>query len=75
MIKPFQQYSHFLYRSLPSHYRTAYPRRQQDCPDPERGLASIEAIYLCYLLLQRQTKGILDHYYWKEQFFKQKSNH
>jgi pre-rRNA-processing protein TSR3 len=69
MFKPLENQPHFLYRSLPSHYRTAYPRRQQDCPDPERGLASIEAIYLSYLLLNRDTTGLLDQYYWKEQFF------
>jgi pre-rRNA-processing protein TSR3 len=74
MLKPFEQQSHFLYRSLPSHYRTAYPRRQQDCPDPERGLASIEAIYLSYSLLKRETKGLLDHYYWKEQFLRLNQN-
>jgi pre-rRNA-processing protein TSR3 len=59
---------HVLYRSLPPHFRTAYPRRQQDCPDPERGLASIEAIYLSYQLLQRDTTGLLDHYYWRDSF-------
>ncbi len=68
MIKPLEQQPQFLYRSLPTHYRTAYPRRQQDCPDPERGLASIEAIYLSYQILQRETQGLLDAYYWKEQF-------
>ena len=57
-----------LYRSLPAHFRTAYPRRQNDCPDPERGLASIEAIYLSYYLLGRDTTGLLDHYHWKDQF-------
>ncbi len=56
------------YRSLPSHYRTAYPRKQVDCQDPSRGLASIEALYLSYLLLNRPTTGLLDNYYWKEQF-------
>lgn len=70
MFLPLQGKPHFLYRSLPSHYRTAYPRRQQDCPDPERGLASIEAIYLCYRLLNRETEGLLDHYYWKDNFLK-----
>src|ERR1700722_16847932 len=40
-------------RSIPSHYRTAYPRRQTDCIDPQRGLASIEAIYAAYELLGR----------------------
>lgn len=68
MIKPLERQPQFLYRSLPAHYRTAYPRRQQDCPDPERGLASIEAIYLSYHLLQRETNGLLDNYYWKEKF-------
>lgn len=70
MLKPLQHQPHFLCRSLPSHYRTAYPRRQQDCPDPERGLASIEAIYLSYHLLQRDTSGLLDQYHWKEQFLR-----
>src|SRR5437016_3135011 len=35
-------------RSLPEQYRTAYPRCQTECPDPVRGLASIEAIYVAY---------------------------
>jgi pre-rRNA-processing protein TSR3 len=55
-------------RSLPSHYRTAYPRVQNDCIDPTRGLSSIEAIYLCYRLLGRETEGLLDQYYWRKPF-------
>lgn len=55
-------------RSLPAHFRTAYPRRQEDCPLPERGLASIEAIYIAYRLLKRPCEGLLDGYYWKNQF-------
>lgn len=70
MFEPLRAQPQFLYRSLPSHYRTAYPRRQQDCPDPCRGLASIEAIYLSYLILKRDTLGLLDNYYWKDQFLK-----
>jgi len=70
MIKPFEQQPQFIHRSLPGHYRTAYPRRQQDCPDPERGLASIEAIYLSYLILNREIDGLLNNYYWKEQFLR-----
>lgn len=58
----------FVCRSLPTHFRTAYPRRQLDCPDPERGLASVEALYLAYSILGRSTEGLLDHYHWKEQF-------
>lgn len=57
-------------RSIPSHFRTAYPRRQEDCLDPERGLASIEAIYIAYQLMERDVTGLLDHYYWKENFLK-----
>lgn len=57
-------------RSLPPHYRTSYPRRQDDCCDPERGLASIEALFIAYHLLGRETTGLLDLYYWKENFLK-----
>jgi len=56
-------------RSLPPEWRTAYPRRQEDCEDPTRGLASVEALYIAYLLLDRNPKGILDYYHWKEAFF------
>lgn len=68
MMKPLIGQTQYLYRSLPDHYRTAYPRRQEDCPDPTRGLASIEAIYLSYQILGRDTRGLLDNYYWKEPF-------
>ncbi len=57
-----------LHRSLPSHLRTAYPREQNDCPDPQAGLASIEALYAAFTILERDTKGLLDNYYWQEQF-------
>lgn len=55
-------------RSLPEKFRTAYPRRQEDCPLPERGLASIEAIYIAYWLMGRDTTGLLDNYHWKNDF-------
>lgn len=61
---PFQK------RSLPLNYRTAYPRRQEDCPDPVRGLASIEALYAAHILLGRDTEGLLSNFYWKEEFLK-----
>lgn len=70
MLKPFVNRSDLHYRSLPHHFRTAYPRKQSDCPDPERGLASIEALYLSYLLLGRNTDDLLDNYYWKPDFMK-----
>lgn len=58
-------------RSIPGRFKTAYPRRQEDCPDPEAGLASVEALYLAYLTLGRNSEGLLDAYYWKDQFLKQ----
>jgi pre-rRNA-processing protein TSR3 len=64
----------FLYRSLPACFSTAYPRRQNDCPDPSRGLASVEAIYLSYQILGRDTTGLLDHYYWKDDFLRINQN-
>lgn len=57
-------------RSLPAHFRTAYPRRQEDCVHPERGLASVEALYIAYALLKRDPTGLLDNYYWKNDFLK-----
>lgn len=57
-------------RSLPTHYKTAYPRRQPDCPEPELGLASVEALYIAHFILHRSTENLLDHYYWREFFLK-----
>ena len=55
-------------RRLPDEVRTAYPRRQEDCLDPERGLASIEALYTAYRILGRPCEGLLDDYYWRKEF-------
>lgn len=55
-------------RSLPPNIKTAYPRRQDDCHEPERGLASVEALYVAYLLMGRDPKEILDTYHWREGF-------
>lgn len=57
-----------LKRSIPAGFRTAYPRRQNDCPNPEAGLASIEALYIAYCILGKNSVGLLDHYHWKHQF-------
>lgn len=57
-------------RSLPSHYRTAYPRRQTDCPDPTTGLSSVEALFIAHKLLGRPTEGLLTNYYWSSNFAK-----
>ena len=58
----------FQKRSLPSHLVTAYPRKQTGCSDPNRGLASIEALVAAHLLLGRSIEGLLDQFYWKTRF-------
>lgn len=58
----------FACRSIPPEYATAYPRKQEDCSDPDRGLASVEALYIAYYLMGRPVDGLLDHYYWKGSF-------
>lgn len=55
-------------RSIPQGFRTAYPRRQHDCPNPEEGLASIEALYIAYIMMGRDPKGLLDLYHWRNIF-------
>jgi len=55
-------------RSLPSYLRTAYPRKQTGCHYPERGLASIEALYMAHHILGRSKEDLLDYYRWKEEF-------
>ena len=60
----------FVMRSLPSNWRTAYPRKQTACADPERGLASVEALYVAYHLTGRPVDGLLEGYYWREEFLK-----
>ncbi len=57
-----------LTRSLPPGIKTAYPRRQPDCPDPTSGLASVEALYYAHKILKRSTEGLLNHYYWEKTF-------
>jgi pre-rRNA-processing protein TSR3 len=61
-------------RSIPSCFQTAYPRRQDDCPEPSKGLASIEALYIAYTLMGRDVEGLLDNYYWRKQFL-EKNRH
>ena len=61
-------------RSIPSDFRTAYPRCQFDCPDPETGLASIEALYIAFMVTGRDPAGLLDHYHWKNEFLNKNFN-
>jgi pre-rRNA-processing protein TSR3 len=55
-------------RSLPAGWLTAYPRRQDDCQEPSRGLASVEALFSAYSILGYPTEGLLEHYHWREKF-------
>ena len=54
-------------RSLPA-CETAYPRVSKANDDPLGGLATVEAIYLAYTILGRDTKGLLESYRWAEKF-------
>ncbi|HTU90863.1 MAG TPA: DUF309 domain-containing protein [Gemmataceae bacterium] len=49
-------------------WRTAYPRVSKRGTDPDNGLASIEALFVAYHLLGRPTQGLLDRYYWADEF-------
>jgi pre-rRNA-processing protein TSR3 len=73
MEKQLPQPHRFQRRSLPSHFKTAYPRKQTDCQDPTKGLASIEALYAAYCVLGRSREGLLDNFHWKEEFLKNNS--
>ena len=68
MLREAHKQQRLVLRSLPEHIRTAYPRYQTGCSDPERGLASVEALYMAYLLMGRETEGLLESYHWKETF-------
>lgn len=54
-------------RTLPA-WETAYPRVSKVFNDPMGGLATIEAIFAAHTILGKDTSGLLDNYYWAEQF-------
>lgn len=69
MLRQLQHKTPYLIsRSLPAHFQTTYPRRQTACPNPETGLASVEALYAAYVILGRDPSGLLDHYHWGSAF-------
>ena len=68
MAKQWDHPPSLTFRSLPSGFVTAYPRRQDDCSDPERGLASIEALYVAHHILGWNKEGLFANYYWGEAF-------
>ena len=55
-------------RSLPEPLRSAYPRKSKLYPDPDRGLATIEAIFAVTLLLGSPLREVLDTYRWTNEF-------
>lgn len=49
---------------------TAYPRKSKTFEDPERGLASIEALYAALALLGDARPELLASYRWKDEFLR-----
>ena len=47
---------------------TAYPRRSKLTPDPEHGLASVEALYAAMALLDGPRPELLAQYRWAAEF-------
>lgn len=62
-----RDFAHVPPRSLPA-WATAYPRTSKLYRDPAPGLATIEALYVAYVLLERPLDGLLDAYRWKAEF-------
>lgn len=54
-------------RSLPA-LATAYPRKSRTFADPERGLASVEALYAALLLLGEERRELLRGYRFADRF-------
>ncbi|QDT36408.1 ribosome biogenesis domain-containing protein [Stratiformator vulcanicus] len=62
-----QDYGDVPVRSLPR-WETAYPRVSKMNSDPMGGLATIEALYAAHYHMGRDTQGLLDEYYWRDEF-------
>jgi pre-rRNA-processing protein TSR3 len=58
----------FVTRSLPSGLTTAYPRRSKLEPDPDAGLASVEALHTALALLGHRDDTLLEAYRWRDAF-------
>ena len=54
-------------RTLPA-WETAYPRVSKLFEDPLGGLATIEAVYAAHHIFNRDVSGLLDEYYWRDEF-------
>ena len=73
MEEQLPQKEEMIKRSLPAHFVTTYPRRQTFCTDPSRGLATVEALYVAHKILGLPIEGILDHYFWADDFLRNNS--
>ena len=60
-------------RSIPPEWKTAYPRRQTHCDDPDRGLATVEALFIFWAIAGEIRLDFLEHYRWKRQFLERNS--
>lgn len=56
-------------RRLPP-FATAYPRKSKLFQDPDRGLASVEALYAALALLGRPSPELLVGYRWADDFLR-----
>lgn len=54
-------------KSIPA-WQTAYPRVSKLWNDPHGGLATIEAIFAAHVCMGKDTSGLLDSYYWADEF-------
>jgi pre-rRNA-processing protein TSR3 len=66
-------FQHVPVRTLPS-CRTAYPRVSKLFDDPDEGLATIEAIWVAYRILGRETTGLLQDYRWAREFLERNAD-
>ena len=62
-----RQFSTVPSRRLPE-WKTAYPRISKLFDDPSQGLATIEALFVAFHVMGRDTTGLLDGYRWREEF-------
>lgn len=51
-------------------WQTAYPRTSKLYEDPAAGLATVEALFAALTQMGKCTRGLLDHYRWREEFLK-----
>ena len=55
-------------RSIPSGWRTAYPRHSKILADPDAGLATVEALFAAGCILGHRDDSLLRLYPWRDAF-------